>query len=751
MNKLLFVLFFAFSFLLLHAQKVYFPATWVKDSVTMDKALPALAAQVAVLYNEPDKRTYFENLFRVQMVAGDNEKALGTLDSLRMLSAGADPAAAAVLGIQFEAFARTKIAEKKTQAPFQPLFRQTLEQLYDQLPPGADAMVTSYFSPEMDLLRSKFNELIQIRQGQDSAMVDDAVKFLRWFNSWRVYSQVIPVAVPMLTALEQRRYIVEDSLLIRTHTGAQLSAVVARPKNVSQPLPAVFIFNIYASGTDRAEAKAAAAKGFAGIVVNTRGKHLSPDSIEPFEHDAADAWEAIDWISRQSWCNGKVGMLGGSYLGFAQWAATKRLHPALKTIIPQVAVGIGIDYPMFNNVFMSYMLRWIHFVTNNKETDQPEFIDDKRWNSVFQRWYLSGAAFNTLDSVDGRPNYLFQRWLSHPAYDNYWQQMVPYRTDFSKINIPVLTTTGYFDDDQFGALYYYREHLRWNPNANHTLLIGPWDHYAAQSAALSEIQGYELDTVARISVNDIAFQWFDHILRGGPRPAMLAGKVNYELMSANIWKHANNLRSMYNDNLRLFFSNVRTGSTYRLSQHPGPGFEFIRQEIDLSDRSDSSFTLPTLIVDSTLKQHPSAELSFETCPFEKGFDIAGSFSGALNIAINKKDVDVSLRLYERRADGSYFSLGQFQARASYSNNRSARSLLQPGRKTKVVIDHGTFTAKHIAKGSRIVAVIGIVKNRDWQLNYGTGKDVSKETIADAKEPLRIQWFSDSFVQFPTFK
>ena len=43
-------------------------------------------------------------------------------------------------------------------------------------------------------------------------------------------------------------------------------------------------------------------------------------------------------------------MIGGSYLGFSQWAATKKLHPALKTIIPQAPVGIGIDYPMSGNV-----------------------------------------------------------------------------------------------------------------------------------------------------------------------------------------------------------------------------------------------------------------------------------------------------------------------------------------------------------------------------------------------------------------
>ena len=56
--------------------------------------------------------------------------------------------------------------------------------------------------------------------------------------------------------------------------------------------------------------------------------------MRPFEHDGADAAAVIDWIARQPWSDGRVGMYGGSYNSFAQWAATKHRPPALKAIAP---------------------------------------------------------------------------------------------------------------------------------------------------------------------------------------------------------------------------------------------------------------------------------------------------------------------------------------------------------------------------------------------------------------------------------
>jgi hypothetical protein len=47
-----------------------------------------------------------------------------------------------------------------------------------------------------------------------------------------------------------------------------------------------------------------------------------------------------------------------------------------------------------------------------------------------------------------------------------------------------------------------------------------------------------------------------------------------------------------------------------------------------------------------------------------------------------------------------------------------------------------------------VVLLNIIKQPDFQINYGTGKDVSDETIADAGEPLEIRWFGDSFIDLP---
>ena len=68
-----------------------------------------------------------------------------------------------------------------------------------------------------------------------------------------------------------------------------------------------------------------------------------------------------------------------------------------------------------------------------------------RW---LMRDFASGRRYRDLDAIDGTPNPWLQRWLRHPAYDAYWQAMVPYRQDFARIGIPVLTVTGYYDDAQ---------------------------------------------------------------------------------------------------------------------------------------------------------------------------------------------------------------------------------------------------------------------------------------------------------------
>src|SRR5687767_1082979 len=168
-----------------------------------------------------------------------------------------------------------------------------------------------------------------------------------------------------------------DDVLIKTRDGATLSATLALPTpKPAERLPTILLFDIYTNPEAlKAQAEEFAARGYAGVVADVRGKRLSPDKVVPYEHDAADTHAVLDWIAKQPWSDGKVGMVGGSYSGFTAWAATKRRHPALKGIAVSDAAIPGQGLPMHNNVFLNANYPWPFYVTNNKLLDEPVNAD----------------------------------------------------------------------------------------------------------------------------------------------------------------------------------------------------------------------------------------------------------------------------------------------------------------------------------------------------------------------------------------
>ncbi|AYN00927.1 CocE/NonD family hydrolase [Chryseobacterium sp. 3008163] len=513
---------------------------------------------------------------------------------------------------------------------------------------------------------------------------------------------------------------------------------------MKQPKPSILHFSTYLRNNDYfiSNAKTNANRGYNIIYAFSRGIYLSKDQITPFEFEIEDVNEVIEWISKQPWSNGKVGMIGGSYDGFSQWAATKNLHPALKTIIPSASVGFGIDFPMYNNCFSPYMLRWLSYV--KKETDHKLFNDEKKWLSIYNSYYKNGTAFNKLDSIYGKTNPIFQKWLKNPSFDTYWQSKLPYKKDFAKINIPVLTLTGYYDADQRGAMYYYNNHLKYNKKANHYLIIGPYSHSGVVSGVEGEYKGYKIDSVANIDLEDLSYKWFDYILKGQKKPEFLKDKVNYQVMGSNQWKSAPSIDKISNSTLKLYLNKKKLDKIKSKKN-------FIIQNIDFADRRDTlqSFNDEKILDSVIYKRDLIEKVVFESETFDDSFEINGSFTGNLKASINKKDMDITLNIYEKLANGQYFKLThEHFARASYSKDNTKRSLLKPNKIETIPIKNTFFTSRKIEKGSKLIILLGVRKSPDAQINYGTGKDVSEETIADAKEPLEIKWYNDSYIEIP---
>ncbi len=546
-------------------------------------------------------------------------------------------------------------------------------------------------------------------------------------------------------------YEVTDNLLIKSSDGATISAMMVRKKDQTQPLPSMLQFTIYVRDRDITTLKEAADRGYVGVMAYSRGKYLSPDAIAPYEHDGKDANIVIDWISKQSWSNGAVGMYGGSYNGFTQWAAAKNLHPALKTIVPYVAGGPGMGLPMDNNIFINPNYQWAFYVSNNKTLDNAVNDDRQRFRKMQNDWWLSGRAYREIDQIDGKPNPLLQRWLQHPAYDTYWQNMVPYKSDFAQIKIPVLSIDGYYNDSQVSGLYYLREHNKYVPNAEHYLIIGPYGHFGAQRGGEKMLNEMEVSPLALIDTKKITYEWFDFILKDGKKPSILKDKINYFAMGENQWRQAPSLEKMANDFLQFYLVPVKQNGRYLLQSTRPSSQKYLTQTVDFADRQSSNNNdyYPSPIVGK--KINASNGFVFVSAPLKEDVLINGSFIGEIVTSINKRDMDFGIALYELDDKDEYFHLSYSIERASFAKDKTQRQLLTANKITHLPLSQTRLVSKYLKKGTRIAVHLDVNKNPFSQLNYGTGKDVSDETIADAKQKLVVKWFAQSSIRVPILR
>ncbi|NML70067.1 CocE/NonD family hydrolase [Chryseobacterium sp. RP-3-3] len=732
---------------MMQAQKFSFPKNAVTDSTILEKQMPLLASKLMtqpqfLKLKNSNRLAYLDNLLRLQMVAKDYKKSITTLSDYRNEFAAHNMAGNKFIAYEF--YSMAKLMEAKEKITFPVALQKAFNKKYESLPDKLITKVGIAVDGDVNGSRKLLKETLEKQKDKDSIDYGTALALCKSYLNYKSFSGIKPQIVQLVELKDQEKFITETKDL-KTKNGNTLTITIVRKKENTTPLPVILTNNIYAGPIDALFGKRAAIYNYVGAVVNTRGKRNSNDVNNPFEHESQDIYEVIDWVSKQPWSNGKVGMIGGSYLGFSQWAAVKKLHPALKTIVPQVAVGVGIDYPAQNNIFMSYMLQWINYVTNNKLTDEADFNNAKKWDSINTAWYKSGKSFRALDTISGKPNKIFQRWLDHPGYDEYWQKMVPYKKDFANINIPILTTTGYYDDDQIGALSYFKAHHQYNKNANHYLVMGPYDHGGAQSFGFTYVNGNPIDPAARISIDDLAFSWFDYILKNGKKPDLLKDRINFQVMNTNTWKHVPTLEKMHTSTMKFYLQDHK--GIPSVFNQPAQG-NFVKQTVDFKNRDQKETYHSVSKIDSVKTTN---SVYFESEVLSKDLIISGNLTGFFNVSINKKDFDTDTYLYQVNPEGKTFLLSTHIVRASYAKNNAVRQLLEPGKTEQIPIKNSIFISKKIEKGSKLVLLVGVNKNPSWQINCGTGKDVSDETIKDASEPLEIKWYNNSYVEIPIYQ
>ena len=129
-------------------------------------------------------------------------------------------------------------------------------------------------------------------------------------------------------------YKIERHVKIPMRDGVNLSANIFLPRAEGK-FPAILVRSAYGKGDGTFWAK----HGYAFITQDVRGRFDSEGEWYPFIHEAKDGYDTLEWIGHQPWCNGKVGMVGASYLAAVQWLVAPERSPYLKALIPLVMAG----------------------------------------------------------------------------------------------------------------------------------------------------------------------------------------------------------------------------------------------------------------------------------------------------------------------------------------------------------------------------------------------------------------------------
>ncbi len=226
-----------------------------------------------------------------------------------------------------------------------------------------------------------------------------------------------------------------------------------------------------------------AARGYAVLHLSLRGSGLSEGSNDLYSHYGEDGYDAVEWMAKQPWCNGRVGMVGASLLGISQWLTAREGPPSLQAIVPEVACG----------------------------------------DCYGQLWYpggmLPGPGRQARRLVPGAAGE-YAAALLHRDDDAWWRARSTLAGDMAGIagrGVAAFIAGGLDDYMSPASIRAYEQFDA--PGARKRLFLGPYGH-GWHTAFIQELQ----------------VQWLDHWLKGVANGAETAPRVILYVKGANRWR-----------------------------------------------------------------------------------------------------------------------------------------------------------------------------------------------------------------------
>lgn len=542
--------------------------------------------------------------------------------------------------------------------------------------------------------------------------------------------------------MEERHHIrIEVGGRIPLRDGVKLSAIIFKPTKIDRA-PTILTMTPYGADRYVKTGDFFARHGYVFVIADVRGRGNSEGTFRALAQEKDDVADVIEWIADQPWCSSELGMWGGSYAGFSQWAAIRCGNEILKTIVPVASAFPGIDVPFWRNIINLYEFQWqalTHGVTDNPNL--AGFSD--YWKQIFWYRYENNLPFSSLPELAGYSEMPVE-WMQHPCRDDYWDEMVPTDAEFSSVDMPILSITGHYDADQAGALEYFQRHTGLSSRsaqAKHYLLIGPWDHAGTRNPR-REVGGLTFGEASQIDLNELQLQWFDWVMKDGVKPQFLRDRITYYVAGSEQWRYASSLAEVGADREKQYLSSnsIKTNAVRRYGQltqrAPRYSSRIDQYHYDPLDTRQGHWelTLGPNYLSEESRTDPlfGNGVVYESDPFDESLEIAGFPRCIVWMSLNVPDTDFEVILSVIDADNQIVLLSRDMQRARYRKSLREAEFVHPGTIEAYKFTGFTFVGRFLHKGCRLRLTLRSPNSIYIQKNYNNASEVIHEGSADAR-------------------
>jgi len=497
--------------------------------------------------------------------------------------------------------------------------------------------------------------------------------------------------------------------------GVSLAANVFHPARAGR-FPVILVRTPYGKGTELPRNyRIFVDNGYAVVLQDVRGRYASAGEFDPLHQETRDGEDTLNWAGRAPWSNGKIGMVGGSYLGIVQWKAALSGNRYLKCIFPVVSGDDDYSDRLYSPggaMKLGNRLLWLASNMRVPGYTPPDF-------GLFVRALPLQAADL---AATGQRIKMYQDAIEHPTFDNYWKS-ISTRQQLAKVKVPVFSVGGWYDNFVQSDLEAFSA-LRAMGRTAHTL-IGPWAHNMS-----TPFDGVSFGPGASAPVQRLQLEWFNRWLKDKPPPKEWPAARIF-VMGANRWRDEYEWPLARAVSTPLYLSsddgaNSLAGDGVLLWQSPRKDQEdhFVYDPANpVPTMGGNTCCNPSVFrwgpVDQAPVETRQDVLVYTSEPLKEELEVTGPVKAVLHVATSARDTDFTVKLVDVYPGGRAINLTDGILRLRYRQGLDRVVLAEPGRVYEVTVDAGV-TSNVFLPGHRLRVEVSSSNFPRFDRNLNTG-------------------------------